>query len=223
LDDAKCVIVVWSRYSVVSEFVQEEADDGRERKILIPVCIDKVRPPLGFRAIQHEDFTDWKGESHHPRARNLIKSVERIAGKPEKSVVESSVTPMVEVEQETEGKFLKAKHNSKEPHENSSVAKIFISIALFIVVFARWLYIRRAGFGIHIGFISCASGFTNASVRMNSHLRVDPQPTGKPTTSGGVISCHVPENLITVSSPSAVPGLNPEYGQLVRPVYLQSG
>jgi formylglycine-generating enzyme len=66
LDEAKCVIVVWSRNSVISEFVHEEADDGRDRKILIPICIDDVRPPLGFRSIQHEDFTDWRGEPDHP-------------------------------------------------------------------------------------------------------------------------------------------------------------
>ena len=89
LDEAKCVIVVWSRKSVVSEFVQEEADDGRERRILIPISIDDVRPPLGFRAIQHEDFTKWKGESHNRRAKSLLKAIEGIAGKPQKKTIVS--------------------------------------------------------------------------------------------------------------------------------------
>ena len=74
LDEAKCVIVVWSRNSVKSEFVQEEADDGRERKILIPISIDDARPPLGFRAIQHEDFANWKGEPDSRSAKSLIKA-----------------------------------------------------------------------------------------------------------------------------------------------------
>jgi len=56
LDEARCVLVVWSRESVESDFVQEEADDGRQRGILVPVRIEDVRPPLGFRAIQGEDL-----------------------------------------------------------------------------------------------------------------------------------------------------------------------
>ena len=97
LDEAKCVIVVWSLNSVTSEFVQEEADDGRERRILIPIRIDDVRPPLGFRAIQHEDLTDWKGESNHRRAKSLIKAIEGIAGKPEERVTRPSEEPKSEV------------------------------------------------------------------------------------------------------------------------------
>ena len=88
LSNSKCVIVVWSRNSVKSVFVQEEADEARERKVLIPIKIDDSRPPLGFRAIQHEDFTNWKGESNHRSAKNLIKAIEDIAGKPKKGSAE---------------------------------------------------------------------------------------------------------------------------------------
>jgi hypothetical protein len=88
LSNAKCVIVVWSRNSVKSLFVQEEADEACERKVLIPIKIDDSRPPLGFRAIQHEDFTNWKGESNYRSAKNLIKAIEGIAGKPQKGRVE---------------------------------------------------------------------------------------------------------------------------------------
>jgi formylglycine-generating enzyme required for sulfatase activity len=93
LDEAKCVIVVWSKSSVASKFVQEEADDGSEREILIPVIIEDGRPPLGFRSIQHEDLIDWKGEPDHPRAKSLVKSIEGIAGKPEKPQSTSPMKP----------------------------------------------------------------------------------------------------------------------------------
>ena len=49
---ARCVIVLWSKDSCVSLWVLEEATDGRERGALIPVLIEAVRPPLGFRSIQ---------------------------------------------------------------------------------------------------------------------------------------------------------------------------
>lgn len=78
LDDATCVIVVWSESSVVSDWVIEEADDGRQRKILIPITIEVVKPPLGFRSFQHGDFSEWRGDAEHKMAKNLLKSIERI-------------------------------------------------------------------------------------------------------------------------------------------------
>jgi TIR domain len=58
LNSAKCVIVAWSRYSVNSRWVMEEADEGLKRNALIPVRLDAVDPPLGFRSIQAADLTD---------------------------------------------------------------------------------------------------------------------------------------------------------------------
>ncbi len=81
LDEAKCVIVVWSKSSIESDWVMEEADDGRQRRILIPVTIEDVVPPLGFRSIQHENLSDWTGNPEHRRAKSLLQSIEGIAGK----------------------------------------------------------------------------------------------------------------------------------------------
>jgi hypothetical protein len=44
-DQARCVIVLWSATSVVSEWVIEEATDGKDRPVLVPVLIERVRPP----------------------------------------------------------------------------------------------------------------------------------------------------------------------------------
>jgi hypothetical protein len=57
LTSARCVLVVWSKSSVKSSFVTEEADDGKERGILIPVLLDAVVPPLGFRNIHAADLS----------------------------------------------------------------------------------------------------------------------------------------------------------------------
>jgi hypothetical protein len=51
LATARCVLVVWSKDSIGSSWVREEAEEGSRRKILIPVLIDDVRPPLGFGRI----------------------------------------------------------------------------------------------------------------------------------------------------------------------------
>ena len=49
LAEARCVVVVWTQRSVGKDWVLEEADDGRERDVLMPVLLEKVRPPRGFR------------------------------------------------------------------------------------------------------------------------------------------------------------------------------
>ena len=59
---AKCVIVLWSIASVDSNWVREEAADGRDRKILLPVCIDEVEIPFGFRGLQAANLTRWQGD-----------------------------------------------------------------------------------------------------------------------------------------------------------------
>jgi len=66
LAQASCVLVVWSTHSIASSFVAEEADEGRQRGVLVPVLIDAVLPPLGFRSLQAADLQDL-GASALPR------------------------------------------------------------------------------------------------------------------------------------------------------------
>src|ERR1044071_4473041 len=48
LDSSKCVVVLWSRHSVISDWVEDEAGKGNERDILIPVLIEEIKQPLSF-------------------------------------------------------------------------------------------------------------------------------------------------------------------------------
>ena len=73
LDEAKCVIVAWSKASIASQFVRDEAGEGRTR--LVPVLLDDVRPPLGFRQLQTANLTDWSGDSSHEEFRHFVESV----------------------------------------------------------------------------------------------------------------------------------------------------
>lgn len=61
LDEARLVIVVWSRLSVGSRFVCDEADEGAQRGTLFPALLELVDIPLGFRQIQTADLTHWRG------------------------------------------------------------------------------------------------------------------------------------------------------------------
>jgi hypothetical protein len=52
LAHAKSVCVFWSTRSTKRDFVLDEAEDARGRGILIPVLLDDIKPPLGFREVQ---------------------------------------------------------------------------------------------------------------------------------------------------------------------------
>jgi len=71
--DSRCMVVLWSKHSVKSPWVAEEAEEARRlEKTLMPVLIERVDPPLGFRAIQAANLIDWSGAVDHPVARLLI-------------------------------------------------------------------------------------------------------------------------------------------------------
>ncbi len=58
LASARCVIVVWSKTSLESDWVDDEAQEGKGRGVLIPVKIENVKPPMGYRNIQTADLTN---------------------------------------------------------------------------------------------------------------------------------------------------------------------
>ena len=51
--------MIWSKLSVLSQYVQDEAHEGLVRGRLIPVLIDEVKPPLGFRQLQAVSLVEW--------------------------------------------------------------------------------------------------------------------------------------------------------------------
>ena len=57
LDASEAIIVFWSRDSVDSPWVKAAAEEGLRRGILVPVLLDDVPPPLGFRSVQAADLS----------------------------------------------------------------------------------------------------------------------------------------------------------------------
>jgi formylglycine-generating enzyme required for sulfatase activity len=80
---ARCVVVVWSRASVDSDWVLSEAEEGRHRDILVPILIDDgVRIPLGFRQIQAARLVDWHGTEPHQEFEKVVLAVMNLLGAP---------------------------------------------------------------------------------------------------------------------------------------------
>jgi hypothetical protein len=78
---AKCVVAVWTTDSIDPEqgaWVMEEASHGLARKVLAPVRLDLVSPPLGFGEVQYADLAAWSGEASDPRFQHFLAIVQAI-------------------------------------------------------------------------------------------------------------------------------------------------
>ncbi|GGY53931.1 toll/interleukin-1 receptor domain-containing protein [Parvularcula lutaonensis] len=75
LTAARVVVVVWSRTSVASRFVCDEADEGAQYDRLYPALVDLVDIPLGFRQIQTHDLTRWHGSRNDKSLKEFIATV----------------------------------------------------------------------------------------------------------------------------------------------------
>ena len=73
--DMRCMVVLWSSHSIGSEWVNEEAEEGRAVGKLMPIMIERVKPPLGLRGIQALDLVGWDGSSDTAAIRQLVSDI----------------------------------------------------------------------------------------------------------------------------------------------------
>jgi len=78
LSTAKVVIVFWSHQSVKSSWVKNEADEGMNRNILLPVIIEAVEIPLAYRRFQTADLINWNGDLAHEGFKSILSAIDRI-------------------------------------------------------------------------------------------------------------------------------------------------
>ena len=96
IDDSFCVLVCWSKASIKSRWVIDEATEGLNQEKLLPVLFDTVKPPFGFRNIHHINLTEWDNKATHAAYQRLKVELTKIqpltkseapAQKPEKSKI----------------------------------------------------------------------------------------------------------------------------------------
>lgn len=80
LKGADAVVVIWTKSSVESPWVQDEAAEGRDSGRLIPVLLGTDKPPLGFRQFQSIDFGNWNGEVEPPALDALMRAIAQKGG-----------------------------------------------------------------------------------------------------------------------------------------------
>jgi hypothetical protein len=82
LAEAKCVLVIWSNLSANAQWVLDEADEGKRRNVLLPVLIDPVDIPYGFRQIEAARLIGWTGDAKETEWLQLLDSVAHFVARP---------------------------------------------------------------------------------------------------------------------------------------------
>jgi len=72
LQDARCVIVLWSKRSVESKYVRDEAAYALKKDKLVPVAIDDAVLPFRFQSIQTPRLDDWTKPAGSQEFQNLV-------------------------------------------------------------------------------------------------------------------------------------------------------
>ncbi|MEO0785357.1 MAG: toll/interleukin-1 receptor domain-containing protein, partial [Pseudomonadota bacterium] len=86
INAARAVLVLWSRHSVDSDWVKEEAEMAKHAGKLIPVFLDAVPPPFGFARIEGANLVDWDGDLTHIEWKNLVAAIKTRIGAGERDV-----------------------------------------------------------------------------------------------------------------------------------------
>src|SRR5690348_14259733 len=82
LEGAKTVVVLWSKNSIASEWVMNEAAVGAKRGVLIPALLECVQLPLEFSREQTADLTGWSCDASDPGLRALCDGIAAVLGRP---------------------------------------------------------------------------------------------------------------------------------------------
>ncbi len=117
--DSSCVVVIWSKHSIESQWVRNEALEGMERHILVPLLLDDVRVPIAFKQLQSVNFVNWPNKLDEVEYDDLIKSIDQKLGG-------------AEIDPGSPDAFLKP---------NRLLLPLISAIGLFIIAIAGYLYI----------------------------------------------------------------------------------
>ena len=81
LQACDAVIVLWSSRSVTSDWVLDEAANGRDKKKLVPLSLDGTEPPLGFRQYQAIPLAFAHGRIDDASLQAVLRAVLPLAGR----------------------------------------------------------------------------------------------------------------------------------------------
>lgn len=137
LSDARCVVVAWSRNSVNSNWVTEEAEEARKRGVLVPILLDDVEPPLGFRSVQAADLTDSQRAGRSAQLDQLIHDLASVLAP------SSTATTTAETRQSSNAQTAKIERQAAHARRHRWYALLGTSLlAIAITTFVYWNHKR---------------------------------------------------------------------------------
>ncbi|MGB5639353.1 MAG: toll/interleukin-1 receptor domain-containing protein, partial [Sedimenticolaceae bacterium] len=77
---ARCFVVVWSRRSIDSTYVKDEATYALNRNKLVPLSIEEVELPFRFEWIHTPRLIDWDGKEEAPAFQSILRDIIVIIG-----------------------------------------------------------------------------------------------------------------------------------------------
>lgn len=97
IGEAGCVLVCWSNAAIDSDWVLDEANEAKKQGKLLPVLLEEVSPPYGFRSYHYVDFSRWDQRVNHEAFQILLqelnnKSLNKARGTPTGSEDDDQVT-----------------------------------------------------------------------------------------------------------------------------------
>ena len=94
LNEAKAVVVLWSKTSVVSRWVRAEATQANGNKTLVPVMIEPCKRPIMFELTHTAELGHWQGGSEDRAWLTFLGDVRRFV---EGNVASTQPGPVVEL------------------------------------------------------------------------------------------------------------------------------
>jgi TolB-like protein len=83
LQEAKAVVVLWSKASVASRWVRAEATQANENQTLVPVMIEACKRPIMFELTHTADLSHWTGDRHDKAWQSYLAGLRRFVDKGE--------------------------------------------------------------------------------------------------------------------------------------------
>ena len=168
LQAAKCVVVLWSQTSIKSDWVKNEAREGKARGVLIPVLIEDVRMPLEFRGLQVVRLLNWKGNST-PEFNEILKSIKQLIGGNEN---------------------FPAKEQERLRNEQSQAEQLSETSSHFLAMLIVFLLV---GLGIGVGYVMFVG--VQQSQNLSAYEKKTPVEGGLVPATGATIGAEVSKPL----------------------------
>jgi TolB-like protein len=125
LEEARAVVVLWSKISVESRWVRAEATQAHAIGKLVPVMIAACKRPIMFELTQTVDLTDWDGDRQNPAWRRLVAGIRRMSGTQPSADSATPVTPEA---------------RNKVSAKRLALAGIAVAVAVLLV--CAWFFLR---------------------------------------------------------------------------------